>query len=756
MTTLLTLGARLARTVCPALTIAAALGLGTRATAEPIQELYENKVDWNADGRLSGTLHELQFTGGITGNFWPDLGSYRSVGQTFRCPGPILSAVQLGLAGADTGYRGLTYRTPGPTITLRLHRDGPRGEVIAERTFAGADIRPDLVLEVNQPSTPEDVWYLEIRATPHTAADPEKRNTVNANWTETYPHGTLYLNGRPVQGDLHLRIHRQRSISAERPGPVVFWAAAPQQRIWLELDRTLANMLADDPQQPVRLSAAGREWASVQLVATPNPSTTIRSAEIEIEPFEGPGGARIDASNFRIEALRYLKNFRNGNTSEVQYPDPLAPQSRIDNSDAPEIAGRSNHAFVFSVFVADGTPAGVYQSRATVTINDELKVTRPVELVVRNFALPHETYTRTGLFSDLAAKTLEEHLALAEDLASFRIAMGQGFRWDHNQLLRRRQFSEEAYKEVLGPEMQESLIRTGELLTARGLAASTVTPWGDTYRLFRADSTDAARTGIIRFWQTYYPIIESRGWTKLFHARMVDEVKEDQIYKVHDAAELFRQYAPEIDIMVTAMNTPDVVELSKAIGLADIWAPSSRYLARAMDFYQSRVELGEQVWPYIHDHAFLATDSAGPRMFFWMLQKYRLPGVCYFSVRRAKVNFAWPGLEQHTDVWAGDGDLYFTAPQGSANPWWRSLRLHLIRDGIEDREYFLLMERLTQQARERQLLTDSLAGDVERANAWLDRLVWGPTGFDENPDRLEEAREALARAIENLQRALGQ
>ncbi len=741
-----------ARTLSLTLFVALIGGLSTASVTVAAEAPPSNEVRW-ADGRIEGHLVEAQGTGGITGNYWPDLAHFKSIGQSFRCEGPTLAAIQLGLADADIGYRGLTYRTHGPAVTIRLRRGGPSGDVVAERTYTAADVRPDLLLHADVPSTPEDLWYVEVSAEPHTAA-PEKENTLNANWHDTYPDGYLHLNGRPAEGDLHLRIHTRRPIQATRPGPVTLWAASPQTRVWLEPERTLNSMLADNPDEPIRLSAAGREWSSTQLVLSPQPGYAVERAKLEVGALRGPGGATLGPEHFRFETLRYLEGHHNGNTSRVLYPDPLAPDAEFVARDVPNHARGSNLTFVYSVWVPEHTPAGIYRGDATAVINSELKISRPIELRVYGFSLPKETNTRTGLFSSLAGKTLEEHVALVRDLASFRIALGYPFQWDHNQILRRNGFSEDAYRDALGPVMQESLVRTGEIFEEQGLASATVTPWGDIYRLFRGDDPQAAREGIVRFWQTYYPILESHGWLDRFHARMVDEVKGDEIRRTHEAADLFREHAPGLRIMVTAMGTPDVTQLAKAVGLADIWCPSSRYMARAMDFYQARMRLGEQVWPYIHDHAFLATDQAGPRLFFWMLHQYGFQGVCYFSVSRARVVHTWYGVEQHTDVWAGDGDLYYPSPEGEAFRW-RSLRLHLIRDGMEDREYFLLLDRLVRQAADRDLLTPSLREEAAKAAGWLDRLSWSVTSFSTDAGQVEAARDDLAEAIEKLQQVLG-
>ena len=743
---------RIRAQISTAIVAALAIAPATFA-AEAIETIYDNEVAWDAAGNITATVYEAEAVGGVTGNYWPNAALYENIGQTFRCDGPILKAVQLGIADIDNGYRGLNVEGKAPAMTIRLRREGPQGQIVATKTYQPRDIRRDMLLEVNQPTDASEQWYLEVFAA---SPVPEKtRLALNATWNDSYPRGVMHLNGRPAQGDLHMRIHRAYQASGEWPGSVVLWTAPVQRRIWLEPERNVGDMLRDDPAKPITLAAAGRESVSVQIVATPAPGYELRTVTADVAALQNAAGDTLDRSRITIEHLRYLKNFRRGSTTEFLYPDPLAPTNVAVNDAYPTEHARSSQCFVVTVDVPAGQPAGVYRSQVTITVNGSKTITRPIELTVHGFSLPHETHTKTGLFKDLANKSLEDHLKLAEDLASFRIAIGHPFHWDETQLLRRGKFSPEAYEHSLGKNMQDALVRTGELLNSRGIElTSIVTPWADIYRLFRNQQPEEAREGIKRFWSVYYPLLEKHGLTDQVHARMIDEVDGEELLLTREIAALFREYAPKVKLMVTAIGTPDRTMLSRAVGIADIWCPSSRYFARAMDFYQSRVEHGEEVWPYIHDHAFLATDSAGPLLFFWMLEKYGMQGATYFSIRRAKVTHTWFGLEQHTDTWAGDGDLYFSPPADSGDPLWHSIRLHLIRDGIEDREYFWLLNHLADQVREAGQMTDALEQQVNDARSSIDTVVWGGTSFNSDPAVLTAARQKLASAIEQLQAEL--
>jgi hypothetical protein len=721
--------------------------------AQAIETLFENQVNWQADGTIDATYFQAEAIGGVTGNYWPDLSHYDSIGQSFRCDGPILAAVQLGLADFDLGYVGLNPEGPVPQITVQLHRGGVDGQIVASQVYPAGQAPRDLKLMVNQPSDATVFWYLKIIADPQEGKP--SRLALNATWNDSYPGGTMYVNDRVSHGDLHMRVHRQVSVQTTRAGKVILWAAPIERRIWLEPDRTIDLMLHDDGKSPVTLTAAGREWISTQWIATPAPGFDMHKVSVSIDPFKGDHGNRIDTGSCRIEQLRYLQNFKRGKTSGFLYPDPLSPQDTANMQAYPSEMARANSSFVVSVQVPDQQPAGVYHSQITFTINDGLTVSRPITLQVYDFSLPHQTHTSTGLFTDLSSNPLDQHLAMVDDLASFRITQGMPFQWNETTLLRRHEFSEEGYAQTRGPVMQESLIQTIKLLHDRGLkVTSVVTPWADSYRWYRNQEPELAWKHMQAFWETFYPILKDQGVLDEVYARMIDEVKGDELPRVRELANMYRQYAPQIRLMVTAIGTPDRELLSRAIGIADIWSPSSRYFARAIDFYKERISAGEEVWPYIHDHAFLQTDSAGPRLFFWMIQRYGAQGATYFSIRRATVKHTWFGLEQHTDTWAGDGDLYFNPPDDSNQPLWHSIRLHMIRDGIEDREYFWLMNHLLDQLKPYGGADKQSSEYVTKANQSLQNMVWGLTSFDHNPDHLQAARHDAAMAVQALSRQL--
>lgn len=737
------------RPLLPAMLLTLGLTPAPAPGARAIVTDFVNTVNWPADGRIDAIAHRTHVTGGVNGNLWPDLALTPRVGQTFRCDGPRLVGVQLGLDNVDTGYRGLTYRRPGSPIAMRLRKDGPDGPLVAERIYQPDAMRPDLLLAVDLACDPTQLWYAEVE--PLSRDFPAGFNFVNATVNDSYPDGRMYLDGEPTEGDLHLRFTSAAPVAGLRPGPAVFWAADARQRIWMEPDRTIDLMLADDPEVPWRETAAGGERVSWQLIVTPRPDRRVVDAVLRVDPFTGPGDARLD--DLRIEWLRYTHDFHRKRTSGRLYPDPLAP-THAARAIAGEPDAPLNRAFWISLRVPEGAAAGLYRTTARVSLDDGSTLTRAVEIEVLDFDLPRRTHTRTALFRG-SGGSLQRHLWWARDLAEFRIALGTPFFQDLNSVQRGAGFSPDSYERILGPAMQQSLVAFGRLMNERGLDVTNVTPWGDTYRMFRGE--DGGREGIVRFWQTYHGILKEHGWLDQAYCRMPDELKGDQIERVRSIVALFHEHAPGVRVLVTNMGTHDPAELERGIGIADIWCPGTRYLPRAMPFWQQRRAAGESVWPYIHDFTWHPADLAAPRMFFWMLQRYGFDGACYFCVMRARFEPAWHGVRRYSDTWPGDGDLYYAAglPEDNVEGLWRSARLYRIGDGLEDRETFWLLNDLAARARAAGVLTDALRRRVADLNEAPDTVVYGLLNFSADFDRVASILRAVGETIVALEKALG-
>lgn len=162
-------------------------------------------------------------------------------------------------------------------------------------------------------------------------------------------------------------------------------------------------------------------------------------------------------------------------------------------------------------------------------------------------------------------------------------------------------------------------------------------------------------------------------------------------------------------------------------------------------------ELGKEIWMYVsspsHPFPTLVIDypAMSARILPWMCWKYGADGLLYWCV-----NF-WQGDPMSNPAsfakdQNGNGYLFYPGPEGPIP----SIRLHALRDGMEDYEYLYRLRELLEQAPEG---TDPAL--LQRAQALLgvsDRLVESLRSYAQEPQVLLNERQAIAETIVELQK----
>lgn len=175
-----------------------------------------------------------------------------------------------------------------------------------------------------------------------------------------------------------------------------------------------------------------------------------------------------------------------------------------------------------------------------------------------------------------------------------------------------------------------------------------------------------------------------------------------------------RQAAPGVPIMQT-VNNRIPTELA---GSVDIWCPLSARLSEGMEFYRQRLTAGDTLWLYVccapkppYANFFVDEPAIDHRILFWQARQAGATGVLYWCV------CWWDGLPgpgngqpafpqvpirfaDHLATYKsfgdnGDGLLVWPGPDMTPYP---SIRLEVVRDGIEDYEYLALLERCVRAA----------------------------------------------------------
>jgi len=283
-----------------------------------------------------------------------------------------------------------------------------------------------------------------------------------------------------------------------------------------------------------------------------------------------------------------------------------------------------------------------------------------------------------------------------------------------------------------------------------------------------------------RYWTDYMRQLQAhlrqRGWLRKAYIYWFDEPEEADYPFVRRVNEQIKRAAPDLTIMLTEQPEPPL------IGVVDLWCPLTAFVP--LHAITERRNAGEEVWWYVctgprAPYVGLFIDHPGTEMRVWLWQtwKYGVQGILIWETTWWHNPFAYPDRLQNpwddpmSYVWDasfapgtrqfwgnGDGRLLYPPrrdPNASDEPVIAdpipSIRWECLRDGAEDYEYFVRLERLVRQAEGRKV--DARLLQQARELLRVPRAVVADmTAFTHDPRVVNAYRTKLARVIDRLQR----
>lgn len=515
----------------------------------------------------------------------------------------------------------------------------------------------------------------------------------------------------------------------------------------------------------VQIEAAGDETESFQLVVMPVAEILSRVG-VEATALRGPGG-EIPIQWQRVD---YVETIEPRYPTEYVgwWPDPLLPPGPF------EVAVGQRQPLWFSASVPPDAKPGIYHGRVTVR-HGRQSLAVPVELRVRNFRLPRPGTLATA-FGNYAPVLSENYY-------------GKG---DYRRKLSRddyQRWCEFMGRYRLGPKNAgaeyASVIRAGNTwradlsavkATVGDLASKYYAPYSIAiHRLpsaphpfrpdYRPNTSDWAQqtAAIAEQWRQL-------GLPRQAYVYGVDEPAPGHYPLLAEAYGKLRAAVPDFPIMQT-VNQQAPVELA---GLVGIWCPLASRLDA--DFYAARRKAGDTLWAYVccgptHPYAnfFVDRPATEHRVLFWQTWQHGAKGFLYWCLCfwqglpvPGTGNPCWPevpihfkdlGTAQSFNV-NGDGVLLYPGPGLTPYP---SLRLEVIRDGIEDYEYLSLLARLVNEVealpapkRPPPALL-ARAKDLCQVPAYISRSM---ADYTQDPRHIFERRTAIGNTIEELTTAI--
>ncbi len=491
----------------------------------------------------------------------------------------------------------------------------------------------------------------------------------------------------------------------------------------------------DPPPQPltheIQLWAARNEFEPFQIVLQAG-SAAVNGVDIEVSDLAGDSGTIPARENITIYLEKYIHIATPSSMEGAagDWPDPLVPKidryagERRNAFPMRLMAGRNQPVWI-DVYVPRSTPAGLYQGSVAITAEGQAIDKIPITLHVWSFALPSTSSLKTTFgFNGTAAlkehygkytsdKDLLELTRLYEKAALLhRISTHGGSMISPRIPPGASSIDWSRYDGEVAP------LLNGTILTGRDpLPGATAT----TAELrLPPGLTEQQKQPYYKQWIQHFR--ENKWQDKLF-LYLWDEPPSSAFAKVAARGQSAHRGDPAVRNLVTIAWNQELA------GVVDIWTPLINCLEMKPGFpafcdvsaplekYRPELAEGKRLWWYqsCASHGcnitggeyfrgwpsyMIDTPPMANRIFQWLAWEYRVEGELYFNTDEA---FGQP-TEGGKDPWEsvllfggnGDGTLFYPGRPdrigGDTQIPVESIRLKLIREGLEDYEYLHLCE----------------------------------------------------------------
>ena len=243
-----------------------------------------------------------------------------------------------------------------------------------------------------------------------------------------------------------------------------------------------------------------------------------------------------------------------------------------------------------------------------------------------------------------------------------------------------------------------------------------------------------------------------------------DEPTPDLYPKILDRARVVLGADPEIRSLVTV---PFTSKLEKTV---QIWVSLVNCLEKRPDFddfcretpsldaYAPELEKGKSLWFYQSCASHGCTGQGGQyfagwpsymidasgmsnRVMQWIAWKYGISGELYYSMNEAWAHGGNPWTDLRLYGGNGDGTLFYPGRPvligGSTDIPIESIRLKLIREGMEDYEYLTLLANVCGK---------------QSADDYVDRIIQKPWMWETRPEILPEIRLEMGKTLDLVTR----
>ena len=535
----------------------------------------------------------------------------------------------------------------------------------------------------------------------------------------------------------------------------------------------------------VKIEAARGEVESFQVVVSARDGSLVVT-QADVSDFVGDAGARIGKNNialFREEYVWVRRSTPHASLPPGLYADPLVPfvnpasgrplgppsRSRGRQGESSRATGFDIYALPFEVFDGQNQPIwvdirvpedarpGIYRGTVTVSARGGREAVLPMTLEVWDFTLP-------------PGPTHPNHFGNFQGVTYYFDCERDSDRYREIEMHYCRALAEHRLNPPLPSSLLPEVQSDGSLKILPDRHKALVQFMNDlhvtSFEIPRAPfarlprSTDrpgynevspAEREKAHRYYRQYYDYLKANGWEQRAYLYMLDEPNSREAYEqVLALGKMVHEAVPELKRLVveqTYTQNPTWPDIDPAI---DIWCPLWAFIDEPS--IRRKIADGDEVWSYTalaqrtppyhpeyeelrdKDPAYWHIDQplAVYRMPTWVNWRYGITGLLYWTtITRMHDPWANPAFA-HSQTFNGGGFLLYPGTACGVDGPIACIRLKNLRDGMEDYEYFAIL-----QKRQGQAAVDKIVRQTA-PNWWA---------FSRNPATIQAARRELAKAI---------
>lgn len=473
----------------------------------------------------------------------------------------------------------------------------------------------------------------------------------------------------------------------------------------------------DNRDYKLRMFGIRGDVESVQLMITPEKD--VMSYEFELESLTTENGDEIGEDNIEVFAQWYVNVERSYNTSAGYgyYPDALVPMSSMKKDTYNRISAGMNQGIWINVNIPVDAAAGFYTGTGRLEM-DGIIYDIPVELTVYDATMPEEVHPRSCFliwydYMEKGEGKADEQMAKAYyDLLVEKRCMPM---YPHPAIQADRdRFVQWAVETVMdNPKISAYALphsaekdENGKNIISRDSVMELLTKMAVKTLALRQNGDEDANL----FAKAYYylgGIIDEPTGEALNRVKVCDQIISeckfavaDQYFK--DYPDLYNSLAGLPHVVTTAYNE-DLLGTDTEGGV-QAWCPQFQHwhTQEQRENYWARQNttdrlMGEEAWwygcnnpqaPFPTYH--LDDDLIAPRVLSWMQFDYNCEGNLYWCINCSKED-RW---ENANDIGGAvcEGNLTYPAAKFRLKKPLSTLRLESIREGVEDYEYFWMIE----------------------------------------------------------------